>query len=158
MNNVTLIGRLTKDPELRYVAGSGNAVSQFTLAVDKGLSRDKRQQFESQGKPTADFIRIVVWGKQAENCANYLKKGLKVAVQGSIRTSSYQSQSGEMRYSTDVVASNVEFLEWSDSNNNQNDNRYNRPEPSAPAARSNSGLNDFSSDFLAVEDDDDIPF
>ncbi len=159
MNNVTLIGRLTRDPELRYVAGSGNAVAQFTLAVDKRLSRDKKQQFESQGKPTADFIRIVVWGRAAENCANYLKKGRLVGVQGSINTSTYQAQNGETRYSTDVVANNVEFLEWGD-DNRARDNRYSRPEPRRDEFQpsSNARLDDFSSDFMAVDDDDDIPF
>ena len=72
MNNVVLIGRLTRDPELRYIPNSGTAVSTFTLAVDKNLSRDKKQEMEAKNQPTADFIRIVVWGKQAENCANYL--------------------------------------------------------------------------------------
>ncbi len=159
MNNVTLIGRLTRDPELRYVAGSGNAVAQFTLAVDKRLSKDKRQQFEAQGKPTADFIRIVVWGRSAENCANYLKKGRLVAVQGSINTSTYQAQNGETRYSTDVVANSVEFLEWGDDNRAPSrDNSYNRADAVRQPQKSNSGLDDFSSDFLSVEDDDDIPF
>ncbi len=157
MNHVVLIGRLTRDPELRYVSGSGTAVSQFTLAVDKQLSRDKKQQFEQQGKPTADFIRIVVWGKQAENCANYLKKGRLVAVHGSINVSSYKNNNGETRYSTDVVANNVQFLEWGDRNN---DNRSN------VQRRQNNQSNDdfaafdkdFSNDYQSIEDDDDIPF
>lgn len=149
MNHVVLIGRLTRDPELRYIAGSGTAVAQFTLAVDKQLSRDKKQQFEQQGKPTADFIRIVVWGKQAENCANYLAKGRLVAVQGSINTSSYKSNTGEMRYSTDVVANNVQFLEWGEKRN-------------APTQGNNDSFqafnNDFANDFQSIDDDDDIPF
>jgi len=74
INNVNLVGRLTKDPELKYIPGSGTAVTNFTLAIDRGLSKDKKKELEAQGKPTADFIRTVVWGKQAENCANYLKK------------------------------------------------------------------------------------
>ena len=114
MNNVALIGRLTRDPELRFVSGSGMAVANFTIAVDKTLSREKRQQFEAANKPTADFIRIVVWGKQAENCANYLAKGRNVGIQGSISVTSYKTEAGEVRYSTDVVANNVEFLERGD--------------------------------------------
>ena len=90
MNNVVLIGRLTRDPELRYIPNSGTAVSTFSLAVDKNLSRDKKAEMESKNQPTADFIRIVVWGKQAENCANYLAKGRLVAVQGRIETGSYE--------------------------------------------------------------------
>ena len=65
MNNTVLIGRLVRDPELRYLPGAGTANTTFTLAVDKGLSKDKKAEFEAQNKPTADFIRIVVWGKSA---------------------------------------------------------------------------------------------
>lgn len=112
MNQVNLIGNLTRDPELRYVAGSGLAICQFTLAVQKNLSNQKKQEFEQAGKPTCDFIRIVVMGKQAENAANYLEKGRKVAIGGSINVSSYKSNTGETRYSTDVLANNVEFIDW----------------------------------------------
>ena len=111
MNNVVLTGRLTRDPELRYLEGSGTATGTFTLAVDKSLSKDKKAEFEAANKPTADFIRIVTWGKQAENCANYLAKGRLVAVEGSIQTGSYEKE-GQRVYTTDVVARNVEFLEW----------------------------------------------
>lgn len=147
MNQVVLIGRLVRDPELRFIAGSGRAVTNFTLAVDKGMSRDKKAELQAQGKPTADFIRIVAWGKTAELCANYLSKGSQVAVNGSINTGQYKTQSGETRYTTDVVANNVEFI------GSRNDNRQ--------AGQSN---DDFSmggmdtSDFQAIEDDDDIPF
>lgn len=117
-NVVVLIGRLTKDPSLRYIPGSGAAVSTFTLAVDKGLSKDKKQEMEAKNQPTADFIRIVVWGKSAENCANYLAKGRLVGVQGRINTGSYTKDDGTKVYTTDVVANQVEFLEWGDKNNN----------------------------------------
>lgn len=114
MNNVVLIGRLTRDPELRYIPGSGTAVCNFTMAVDKGLSKDKKQEMESKNQPTADFIRIVVWGKMGENSANYLKKGRLVAVQGSIQTGSYDDKDGKKIFTTEVNARNVEFLEWGD--------------------------------------------
>ncbi|MCK8060877.1 MULTISPECIES: single-stranded DNA-binding protein [unclassified Fusibacter] len=153
MNSVALIGRLTKDPELRFISGSGMAVAQFTLAVDKNLSRDKKQQFEQQGKPTADFIRIVVWGKQAENCANYLEKGRRVAIQGSIQVSSYKSNSGETRYTTDVVASNVEFIDWGDKKPQGASQQQQKP-----AGNFQAFDDDFANDFKAIEDDDDIPF
>lgn len=110
MNNVALIGRLVRDPELRYIP-SGTAVTKFTLAVDKNLSREKKQEAERNNQPTADFINIVVWGKQAENCANFLAKGRQVAIQGRIQSGSYEKD-GTRVYTTDVVASNVEFLEW----------------------------------------------
>ena len=112
MNSVVLIGRLARDPELRFVPGSGQAVANFTMAIDKGLTREKKQQFEAEGKPTADFIRIVTWGKQAENCSQYLVKGRLVAIQGSIQTSKYKTAEGETRYQTEVLANRVEFLEW----------------------------------------------
>lgn len=144
MNNVVLIGRLTRDPELRYIPGSGTAVSTFSLAVDKGLSREKRQEMESKNQPTADFIRIVVWGKMGENCANYLAKGRLVGVQGRIQTGSYDDKDGKKVYTTEVVANNVEFLEWGDSNKSPDTNTSN-------------------SDFGGVEgfhptNNDDIPF
>jgi single-strand DNA-binding protein len=129
---------------LKYIPGSGTAVANFTLAIDRGLSKDKKKEFEQQGKPTADFIRTVVWGKQAENCANYLAKGLLVAVSGSIRTSSSRDESGNMNYYTDVNAFKVEFLEWGDSkdkSSGQTDSEDINPD-----------------DFSSVEDDDDIPF
>ena len=133
MNNVVLIGRLVKDVELRFIPGSGQAVANFTLAVDKGLTRDKKAEFEAQGKPTADFIRIVVWGKQAENCSQYLSKGKLVGVQGSIQTSNYKDSQGEMRYQTEVLVNKVEFLEWGEKTETKKD--------------------DFSFGFEEVEDD-----
>ena len=112
MNNTVLIGRLVRDPDLRYLPGNGTANTTFTLAVDKGLSKDKKAEFEAQNKPTADFIRIVVWGKSAENCANYLEKGRLVAVQGRINTGSYDDKDGKKIFTVYVVANQVEFLEF----------------------------------------------
>lgn len=114
MNSVTLIGRAARDPELRFVPGTGMAVANVTMAIDKGLTREKKQEYEAQGKPTADFIRIVVWGKQAENLSQYVSKGMLFAVQGSIQSSSYKNSSGETRYTTEVLANRVEFIEWGD--------------------------------------------
>lgn len=116
MNTVVLIGRLTRDPELRYIPGSGTAICRFTLAIDRNLSKDKKQEMESKGQPTADFISISVWGKQGENCANYLAKGRLVAVQGRIQTGSYDKD-GTRVYTTDVVAERTQFLEWGDKDN-----------------------------------------
>ena len=90
MNRVVLIGRLTKDPELRFTPGSGKAVTSFTLAVDR--------RFKSQGQPEADFIPIVVWGKPAENVANYMSKGKLIGIGGRIQTRSYEAKDGTRRY------------------------------------------------------------
>ena len=123
MNNVVLIGRLTKDPELRCIPNSGTAVCDFTLAVDKQLSKQKKEEMEARNQPTADFIRIVVWNKMAENSAEYLEKGRLVAVSGRIQTGHYEGDDGKRVYTTDVVANNVQFLEWKEKNNQQN-NQY----------------------------------
>lgn len=150
MNNVVLIGRLTRDPELRYIPNSGAAVTNFTLAVDKQLPKDKKDEMEAKNQPTADFIRIVVWGKMAENCANYLAKGRLVAVQGRIQTGSYDAQDGSKRYTFEVVANNVEFLEWGDKNQSNQSNQQ----------QSQGGSDDFSDleGLYQPVGNDDIPF
>jgi len=122
LNSVVLIGRLTRDPELRYIPNTGTAVSNFSLAVDKQVSRERRQEMEAKGQPTADFINIVVWGKQAENCANYLAKGRLAAVQGRLQSRSYDDSEGIRRYVTEVVAERVKFLEWGDEDARQTPN------------------------------------
>ncbi|MFA5524573.1 MAG: single-stranded DNA-binding protein [Tissierellales bacterium] len=156
MNSVILIGRLTRDPELRYLS-NGRAVSRFSIAVDKDLSREKKQEFQSKGQPTADFINIVVWGKQAENCANYLVKGRLIAVQGRIQTGSYTAQDGTKRYTTDVVSDRVQFLEWGEARQgNQNTNRdFNTNRDSN--TNKDFGM-DIDMDGFHPTDDDDIPF
>lgn len=102
MNNVVLIGRLARDPELSYTPQSQTAVTKFTLAVDR-----PRKNGESQG---ADFIRITVFGRQAETCDRYLFKGKQVAVNGRIQTGSYTNRDGITVYTTDILADRVEFL------------------------------------------------
>ena len=109
MNKVFLIGRLTRDPELRYTS-SNVAVATFSLAVNRNFSN-------ANGEREADFINIVVWRKQAENVKNYLSQGSQVAIDGRIQTRSYDDQDGKKRYVTEVVADNVEFLGTKGSNN-----------------------------------------
>lgn len=101
MNQVILIGRLTRDPETRYTQ-EGMAIARFALAVDR----------QTKGEKKADFINILVFGKQAENCEKYLAKGRKVAIEGRIQTGSYTKDDGTKVYTTDVVASRVEFIDW----------------------------------------------
>ena len=125
MNNAVLIGRLTKDPVLRYLpSGNNTAIATFTLAIDRDLGREKKQENESRNIPTADFVNIKVWGKQAENCSNYLSKGRLVAVHGRIETGSYEHKDGYRVYTTEVVANKVQFLEWGDTNNQDQQNNF----------------------------------
>lgn len=126
MNSVILIGRLTKDPELRYTP-TNTAVATFTLAVDKGLSRDKKMELEQKNQPTADFINIVCWGKTAEIVTNYSGKGLQLAVNGRIQSRSYEDKTGQRRYVTEVVAQQIDIIDWKGSSSqnqgfNTNDN------------------------------------
>ena len=162
MNKVVLIGRITKDPELRYTQ-SGQTVTQFTLAVDKSLSREKRQEMEAQGRPTADFPRIVVWGKQAESLCQYLGKGSRCAIEGSIQTGSYQDNSGNRVFTTDIVAQHVEFLSGSSHNsteyNSNTSTRQGRQNGSQGQIGTNNDNDDFfEDDFQGIEDDGRIPF
>lgn len=113
MNSVQLIGRATRDPEVRYTSGSQMAVATFTLAIDRPVRSGEERK--------TDFPRVVVFGKQAETCEKYLKKGRKVAVEGRIQTGSYDGKNGEKVYTTDIVASRVEFLEWGDAKKDEYD-------------------------------------
>ena len=102
-NLVFLIGRLTKDPEVRYTSGTQMAVCTFTLAIDRPVKAGAEKQ--------TDFPRVTVFGKQAENCERFLAKGRLVGVQGRLQTGSYTNRDGATVYTTDVVADRVEFLE-----------------------------------------------
>lgn len=159
MNQVILIGRLTRDPELRFIPNSGTAVARFGLAVNR--------EFKREGQPDADFFNIVVWGKSAENCANYLKKGRLVAINGSMRNNNYEDKNGVKHYSIEINANRVEFLEWGDNNNSrpsqnnyqqQNQGYNSQPNNNQQSQPSNQGYqNDFNG-FQAIDGDDDIPF
>lgn len=102
MNKVVLIGRLTKDPELKFTPGTGMAVTTITLAVDRYNASTKQRE--------ADFINCVIWGKQAEATANHMTKGSLMAVNGRIATRSYDAKDGTKRYVTEVVVNETSFL------------------------------------------------
>ena len=170
MNSVMLIGRLTRDPEVRYTSVSQMAVANFTLAIDRPVRQGEERK--------ADFPRVVVFGRQAETCEKYLAKGRLVAVEGRIQTGSYQNRNGDTVYTTDVVASRVEFLEWGDrpsggqsrggyqQNNGYQDrggyrndggNSYAAPkQPSQPMRQQSPAEDDIPDTFEAIEDD--VPF
>ena len=111
MNVTVLIGRLTKEVTLRYVPSTGKAVANFSIAVDRPYT-------SKTGEKLTDFFNIVVWGKQAENCANYLDKGRLVGIKGTLENRSYENQNGEKRYVTEIIAENVQFLEFAKPNVN----------------------------------------
>ncbi len=131
LNKVILVGRLTKDPELRYTPANGVAVATFTLAVNR--------RFKSQQE--ADFIPIVTWRKQAENCANFLNKGSLVAVDGMIQVRSFEDKEGQRRWITEVVADSVQFLEKKGSQNNSD----------------NESSGEFKGEEMDISEDD-VPF
>ena len=111
MNKVVLIGRFTKDPELRYAAGSGTAVTRFTIAVNRQFKKDE-----------ADFINCVAWNKTAETIAQYFTKGRPIAIVGHMQTGSYDAQDGTKRYTTDVAVESFEFIGSNGQANNQGSN------------------------------------
>ncbi|OAX45742.1 single-stranded DNA-binding protein [Paenibacillus sp. AD87] len=160
LNRVILIGRLTRDPELRYTP-AGVAVTQFTLAVDR--------PFTSQGgEKEADFIPVVTWRQLAETCANYLRKGRLAAVEGRIQVRNYENNEGKRVYVTEVIADNVRFLESANRDNNGGGGgQPMREEPSyGGGGRANNNNNSrsnnqdpFSDDGKPIDiSDDDLPF
>ena len=143
MNKVILIGRLTKDPELKYTPGTGAAVTTITLAVDNYNSKS--------GEKTADFIPVVIWGKQAENTAQYMVKGSQIAISGRISVRSYDAKDGTKRYVTEVVAdmfNGIQFLTKSGNNNSTSGGTENNDVFD--------GMN-FEEDMTPI-DDGDMPF
>ena len=156
MNKVFLIGRLTRDPELRYTS-SNIAVATFSIAVDRNFSN-------AAGEREADFINIVVWRKQAENVKNYMHKGSQVAIDGRIQTRSYDDTDGKKRYGTEVVADNVQFLDSKGSRDASAPTSAPEPTPydfaSQPEPKTTDVKNDPFADFgnnIEISDDD-LPF
>lgn len=154
MNKVILIGRLTRDPELRYTS-SNIATCTFSVAVDRPFANQN-------GEREADFINIVVWRKQAENCKNYLTKGSQVAIDGRIQTRNYDDKDGKKVYVTEVVADNVQFLGTKGSNGGSNQNADNTTpyDFSADMNQTTDVSSDPFADFgSSIEiSDDELPF
>ena len=153
MNKVILIGRLTRDPELRYTS-SNVPTATFSVAVDRNFTNQN-------GEREADFINIVVWRKQAENCKNYLTKGSQVAIEGRIQTRNYDGQDGKKVYVTEVVADNVQFLgSKGASNQSFNDNTTPYDFQQEPAKETTDVSSDPFADFgSSIEiSDDELPF
>lgn len=134
MNKVILIGRLTKNPELNFAAGSGTAICRFTLAVTRQFKKDE-----------VDFINCVAFGKTGETIAQYLTKGRQAAVVGNIKTGSYDAKDGTKRYTTDIVVDSFEFIGQGNNNNQGN------------TSSTNFNQNNFEDEMTPV-DDGDMPF
>lgn len=165
MNRVVLVGRLTRDPDLRYTP-NGVAVANFNIACNRPFKNQ-------QGEQEADFINCVVWRKAAENLANYMKKGSMIGVDGRVQTRSYEGQDGKMVYVTEVLAENIQFLEprgasqqqGGPSNYNQHDQYQQQPQaqprPSQPMGQPSQQQpnNPFQNDGEQIDiSDDDLPF
>jgi single-strand DNA-binding protein len=147
LNTVVLIGRLTRDPELRYTQ-TGKAVATLRLAVDRGTTNP-------QGERETDFIDVVVWDKQAETVANYLQKGRLVAVQGRLQIRNYETQEGQRREKAEVVANSVRFLDrGADSAGAGGGMGGGSSSYGAPPRRESQGMGS----ELTFTDDDDVPF
>lgn len=156
LNRVVLVGRLTRDPELRYTP-NGVAVANFTLAVNRPFTNQ-------QGEREADFINIVVWRRQAENVANYLKKGNLAGVDGRVQTRSYENNQGQRVYVTEVMAESVQFLEPKGSQSRDDFSGFGQQGFQSPnerrSDRQDSMKDDpFSNDGQTIDiSDDDLPF
>lgn len=138
MNKIILMGRLVRDPEVRYTQ-TGKVVCQFTIAVDRPFANQ-------DGQREADFIPVIVWGKQAELCGNSLTKGQRVLVEGRLQIRSYDAKDGSKRWVTEVIANGFEFIE----------RKGDFANGGAPA---NAGKADFESGFGSpVPFDEEIPF
>jgi single-strand DNA-binding protein len=140
LNNIVLIGRLTRDPDQRYTP-NGVAVTNFTLAVDRGFTN-------KQGEKETDFIDVVVWQKLAENCASYLGKGRLVAVEGRLQIRSYDDKEGIRRKVAEVVARNVKLLDMANDGGSQNGKNEGK-------GNENGGTGE---DFVNSDWDEDCPF
>ena len=146
MNKVILMGRLTRDPEVRYGGANNSAVARFSLAVDRRFKRDGDEQ-------TADFINCVAFGKTAEFLEKYARKGTKFVVEGRIQTGSYTNKDGQKVYTTDVVCENVEFAESKNSQGGGNNGGFDGGSNFAPSSDAGDG-------FMNIPDgiDEELPF
>ncbi|MGM0295080.1 single-stranded DNA-binding protein [Enterococcus sp. AZ034] len=155
INNIVLVGRLTKDPDLRYTS-SGTGVATFTLAVNRNFT-------SADGTREADFINCVIWRKPAETLANYAKKGVLIGVTGRIQTRSYDNQQGQKVYVTEVIADNFQLLESKKADSSQNTqgggvsnsqtNNYTRNQQNTNSATADP----FGNSSIDITDDD-LPF
>ncbi len=146
MNKAILMGRLTRDPELRYTSNTNTAVCNYTLAIDRRFSRQGEER-------QADFIPIVAWGKTAEFCSRYFQKGQQVAVVGRIQTRTWDDNEGKRHYVTEVIADEVYFAD------SKRDNSTSRPEENMVDDSNENIVGTGKEDgFYQIDEDDELPF
>lgn len=126
MNNVCILGRLTKDVDLK-MTNSGLAVGRFSVAVDRKLSKEKRTEAENNNQPTADFINCIAFRRTAEVIEQYFHKGNKIAITGHIQTGSYENQQGQRIYTTDVIVDSFDFVETNSNSSTNTNQGYSNP-------------------------------
>lgn len=126
MNNVCILGRLTKDVDLR-MTNSGLAVGRFSVAVDRKLSKEKRMEAENNNQPTVDFISCIAFKRTAEVIEQYFHKGNKIAIIGHIQTGSYENQQGQRIYTTDVIVDSFDFVETNSNSSTNTNQGYSNP-------------------------------
>ena len=153
MNKVILMGRLTRDPEVRYSQGdNAMAIARYTLAVDRRFNRNNNDE------NSADFIGCVAFGRQAEFAEKYLRQGTKIAITGRIQTGSYTNREGQKVYTTDVVVEEQEFAE--SKNAGGNNGGYSAPQHNNPAPSANTSELGSADGFMNIPDgiDEELPF
>lgn len=151
INNVVLVGRLTKDADLRYTSG-GQAVATFNLAVNRNFTNQS-------GEREADFVNCVIWRKPAETLANYAKKGTLLGVVGRIQTRNYENQQGQRVYVTEVVCDNFQLLEPKKENQQQNNQSFHQDSmPGMDKRGFNNDSDPFGQSSQIDISDDDLPF
>lgn len=151
MNNVSIVGRMTKDADLRYTP-NGVAVANFTLAINRPFKNQ-------QGEHDADFINCVVWRKAAENLASYMSKGSRVGVEGRIQSRTYEDKDGKTVFVTEVIAESVHFLESKNESKGNNSQQSNQSNKQSQNTQNQGGNNPFATEGEPIDiSDHDLPF
>ena len=148
INSVNILGRITRDLELKKF-NSGTSVLQFSVAIDRGMSKEKKEEAQAQGRPTSDFPNCKAVGKTAENIAKYFKKGSLIAIEASVETGSYDHKDGHKVYTTDLFVQKFHFCGESKNNGNGG---------AMAGGGSGDGMGNYNPDFESMEDESEIPF
>ena len=161
MNSVHIMGRLTRDPEVR-VAQTGMSVATFTVAVDRAMTKEKKEQAERNGQPTADFIRCMAFGNTADTIGRYFAKGRKILIEGHVQTGKYENQQGQTVFTTDVIVDRFHFVDSQQTQRTQPQGNYQQnyrqPAPQPAPQPQQTRMDDDLIDGFSYYNEDDIPF